>query len=200
MRSQDHDDQPKLNDTMPQCQKCQKLVAVDDQRCPHCGAWLSHATSGLVPQSGAANGDSLEEAVRSLLREGQIIGAIKLYRERTGAGLADAKQAIDRLLSGQSLDFRLPAESSTASIDLEKQLVELLSAGSSRKTEAIGNCFASKPDQVSNKPWTRWKTWPGGMGCDATSQLISLFSSSSPVSPAESPSSPSRSRRLPSRP
>lgn len=37
------------------------------------------------------------EPMRTLVREGRKIEAIKLYRERTGVGLAEAKAVIDRL-------------------------------------------------------------------------------------------------------
>jgi ribosomal protein L7/L12 len=40
----------------------------------------------------ASNSDLLE-----LIHEGRVIEAIKSYREQTGASLAEAKQAIDRL-------------------------------------------------------------------------------------------------------
>jgi ribosomal protein L7/L12 len=35
--------------------------------------------------------------VIALLRKNQKIGAIKLYREKTGVGLAEAKDAVDRM-------------------------------------------------------------------------------------------------------
>ncbi|MGW5347848.1 hypothetical protein [Streptomyces sp. HUAS TT3] len=37
------------------------------------------------------------DAVRALLREGRTIEAIKAYRAATGAGLAEAKHAVDAL-------------------------------------------------------------------------------------------------------
>ncbi|MEU3311150.1 hypothetical protein ACFYZT_16995 [Streptomyces sp. NPDC001591] len=37
------------------------------------------------------------EAVRALAREGRTVAAIKNYREITGAGLAEAKQAVESL-------------------------------------------------------------------------------------------------------
>ncbi len=40
--------------------------------------------------------ESLEE-VRTMLRRGQKIEAIKLYREMTGLGLADAKRAVEEM-------------------------------------------------------------------------------------------------------
>jgi ribosomal protein L7/L12 len=42
---------------------------------------------------------SLSPQIQEALRRGNKIEAIKIYRELTGAGLAEAKQAIDRLES-----------------------------------------------------------------------------------------------------
>jgi ribosomal protein L7/L12 len=44
-------------------------------------------------------GDVTEE-VRALVRAGRMIEAIKLYRERTGAGLKEAKDAVDGIAAG----------------------------------------------------------------------------------------------------
>lgn len=41
--------------------------------------------------------DPLMEDIQILLRKGNLIQAIKLYRERTGAGLAEAKAAVERM-------------------------------------------------------------------------------------------------------
>ena len=40
---------------------------------------------------------TLEEEVRRLAAAGNLIHAIKLYRERTGCGLAEAKDAVERI-------------------------------------------------------------------------------------------------------
>ncbi|MFH7600262.1 ribosomal protein L7/L12 [Streptomyces racemochromogenes] len=37
------------------------------------------------------------DAVRALMREGRTVSAIKTYREITGAGLAEAKKAVESL-------------------------------------------------------------------------------------------------------
>lgn len=71
----------------------------------------------------------LESELRSLLAAGQKIEAIKLYRERTGAGLAEAQSAVEALEGGQ------PAATSTAPSDLEEQVVQLLQQG--RKIQAV---------------------------------------------------------------
>lgn len=46
---------------------------------------------GLEPPS------TLSPAVRDLLRQGKKINAIKAYREETGAGLREAKDAVERV-------------------------------------------------------------------------------------------------------
>jgi ribosomal protein L7/L12 len=43
----------------------------------------------------------LENDIHALVQRGELIEAIKLYRERTGASLLEAKQAIDRLRSAK---------------------------------------------------------------------------------------------------
>lgn len=41
--------------------------------------------------------DPVMEDIQILVRKGQLIPAIKLYRERTGVGLAEAKAAVERM-------------------------------------------------------------------------------------------------------
>ncbi len=41
------------------------------------------------------HGDNLED-IRELIKAGKLIEAIKAYRERTGLGLKEAKDAVDR--------------------------------------------------------------------------------------------------------
>lgn len=69
----------------------------------------------------------LVEQVQTLLAQGQKIQAIKIYREATGAGLAEAKNAVEAIEQG-------PARSTTNS-DFEQELLSLLEQG--RKIEAI---------------------------------------------------------------
>lgn len=41
--------------------------------------------------------DPVMEDIQMLVRKGNLIQAIKLYRERTGVGLAEAKAAVERM-------------------------------------------------------------------------------------------------------
>jgi large subunit ribosomal protein L7/L12 len=76
------------------------------------------------------NFEKLEERLRSLLAEGRKIEAIKVYREATGAGLAEAKDAVEALEAGQ----KLPS-SAVFDQESEKDIVALLEQG--QKIEAI---------------------------------------------------------------
>ncbi|PRX98813.1 hypothetical protein [Allonocardiopsis opalescens] len=52
-----------------------------------------------LPTPAGAGGlpEDVREAARALARQGRTIEAVKLVRERTGAGLAEAKRAVDAL-------------------------------------------------------------------------------------------------------
>jgi large subunit ribosomal protein L7/L12 len=117
---------------MPQCTRCHKTVAPSAERCPHCGAWLSQLDDTPGPSH-----DSLEELIRSLLSQGQIIPAIKLYREQTGVGLAEAKAAVEQIGRGESFSDQeaVGADNQGFAADLEKPILELLVVG--KKIAAI---------------------------------------------------------------
>jgi ribosomal protein L7/L12 len=53
---------------------------------------------GLVPpETVASTGDDITGEILSLVQQGKEIHAIKTYRIRTGADLASAKAAVDRM-------------------------------------------------------------------------------------------------------
>ncbi len=52
---------------------------------------------GQATASSAPIDRDFEKEVISLLEQGQKIGAIKLFRERTGAGLRESKEAVEAL-------------------------------------------------------------------------------------------------------
>jgi len=51
----------------------------------------------------AADDTNLEAELRALLTEGRKIEAIKLYRERTGLGLQEAKDAVEAIAAAHGL-------------------------------------------------------------------------------------------------
>jgi len=79
------------------CPECRNDISDQAASCPRCGYPLRGVT-----QTTAASADSseLDALVRRTLLEKGKIAAIKLYRERkSGIGLAEAKQYVDRLES-----------------------------------------------------------------------------------------------------
>jgi ribosomal protein L7/L12 len=110
---------------MPLCSRCGQIVEQNAERCSHCGAWQS--LSGNEP---ARSAESLAVEIQALLSRGGKIAAIRLYREQTGAGLAEAKDAVERI--GRGL---VPLQHRTVAGDQTEQVLELLRAG--KKIAAI---------------------------------------------------------------
>jgi ribosomal protein L7/L12 len=57
------------------------------------------------------------ERIRAVAVAGEKIAAIKLYRVATGAGLAEAKQAVEALEAGRSVDSASKAVPSNDNAD-----------------------------------------------------------------------------------
>jgi len=79
---------------MVRCTFCDHKNPSGATRCAECGAELLASSE---PRS-----DSVDERLIALVRNGQKIEAIKLYREKTGAGLKEAKDAVEALEQGGS--------------------------------------------------------------------------------------------------
>lgn len=80
------------------------------------------------------DGDNLSTELRDLLAAGQKIEAIKRYREATGVGLAEAKEAVEALERGEAVLTRKPVDSA-----LETEVVSLLEgARRSRRSRYTG--------------------------------------------------------------
>jgi ribosomal protein L7/L12 len=73
-------------------------------KCAYCGASVSIAQSipGIPILDPQVPDPSLTE-VATLVRAGKRVQATIRYREITGAGLKEAKQALDRFLAGDAL-------------------------------------------------------------------------------------------------
>lgn len=114
---------------MPKCPFCDESVAANAAACPGCGA----------PLSPTATSEDLEREVRGLLDRQQKIEAIKVYREATGAGLAEAKAAVEAFQAGVPLPATRRSSPATAAgpagSDWEAEALQLLAAG--KKIQAI---------------------------------------------------------------
>ena len=118
---------------MPQCPFCQHDNPPRADRCTKCGAALNTIAEsrdendeGSFPQENAARPQTLEAEVKDLLGSRGKIEAIKHYREQTGAGLAEAKQAVEAIEAGS---YDPSAFGGATNADLADQLDPLLRAG-----------------------------------------------------------------------
>ncbi|EPD56180.1 MULTISPECIES: ribosomal protein L7/L12 [Streptomyces] len=60
-------------------------------------ARVEHKLDLVLDHLGLSEPEPWSAEIDALLREGKKIQAIKVYREATGAGLKEAKEAVDRL-------------------------------------------------------------------------------------------------------
>jgi ribosomal protein L7/L12 len=103
---------------MPKCRNCDYDVDPSIGQCPHCGAPMGSPSADL------------EQQVRSLLDQGQKIAAVKLYKDQTGMGLAEAKKAVESMQADAG-----SSSPSDIGSDLEAALLRLLGRGD--KLEAV---------------------------------------------------------------
>lgn len=96
------------------CPNCGALVESTERACSYCGAALSAApVSSSAPTvrvsradvealASSGSADPLQ-AVREQVGRGNKIEAIRLYREATGVGLKEAKDAVEAMEGGQTV-------------------------------------------------------------------------------------------------
>ncbi len=77
-----------------QCPACRNFIIIPDSAINHSGESREPASATEQPYQ--------REAIVERLRAGDKIGAIKLYRQMTGAGLKDAKDAVDYMETNRS--------------------------------------------------------------------------------------------------
>jgi len=118
---------------MPTCVFCNQPVSAGATKCPKCGADLFPADIARAADlaSPATEGD-----VVSMLQQGRKIDAIRIYREQTGAGLREAKDAVEALERGENLPAAARAAGSPGvRADLKADVWALLQDG--QKIQAI---------------------------------------------------------------
>jgi len=123
------------------CPGCGAPVDLDERVCPYCGAAIVGSTSAPTLLSGlsAAAPDALSE-VREQIRRGKKIEAIRIYREITGAGLKEAKDAVQAIELGLPVPVASVVASSApaafaSSAEAMDEIKRLLRSGN--KIEAI---------------------------------------------------------------
>lgn len=74
--------------------------------------------------------ESFEDEIRELVASGNKIAAVKRYREETGAGLAEAKDAVESIAAGHSVPGSSPIEKiAPDDPELTDEIVSLLERG-----------------------------------------------------------------------
>jgi ribosomal protein L7/L12 len=112
---------------MSHCTYCNAVLTSGSAHCEHCGAVAG------VRKGPPVIAPSLEAELRQLLAAGRKIEAIKQLREATRAGLAEAKEAVERMEYGA--EFPRVQDERSSQLELAFELEDLLRAG--RKIEAI---------------------------------------------------------------
>jgi ribosomal protein L7/L12 len=115
---------------MPECPICQHKNAPAADSCTACGAALTtiaesrddNNSTSTAPEATAQS--PLEQRIRELLIDGRKIEAVKVYREATGAGLAEAKKAVESIEDNKVLPARM--RDGTNLEEFEQQLERLL--------------------------------------------------------------------------
>jgi len=116
---------------MIRCPFCNHNNPPGATRCAECKAELFNPDEAASAPPSGADSNSLDGRVLALLTDGRKIEAIKLYRDVTGAGLKEAKDAVESLERGGSLPKRTAPGTN---VD-QPQILELLRAG--QKIRAI---------------------------------------------------------------
>ena len=94
--------------------------------------------------------NDLEKRIRSAIDSGDKLGAIKLVREASGLGLAEAKAAVEKLERGEPLGVErspsAPGSPPEVPPELPPEVVELARAG--RTIDAIKRLRELRPMQL----------------------------------------------------
>jgi large subunit ribosomal protein L7/L12 len=162
---------------MIRCPFCDHKNPTGATHCAECKAELfdpdaAAADAGAGAPSAEAN--SLDGRVLALVRDGRKIQAIKLYRDITGAGLKEAKDAVEALERDGALSSKR-AGAAGAGVD-KAEILELLRAGQKIRAiklyrERSGSGLADAKNAVESL--ARAEGLPaGGSGCG--SAVLSL--------------------------
>ncbi len=150
-----------MNDV--RCTFCDTMNARTQRHCVSCGAELPGGQALEIPLEGA----SLEDQILRIARDSGKIDAIKHYREVTGAGLAEAKDAVEALMAGGTTTPSGPTSSADqevltivrnqGKIAAIKRYRDLTGCGLREAKSAVEGLMAKTGTQA-----------PSGAGCSTT--------------------------------
>ncbi|SHO50614.1 zinc-ribbon domain-containing protein [Anaerocolumna xylanovorans] len=128
------------------CPECNKEISDKAASCPNCGYPIAKDESDKSKSIYNFNGQQYDVSqIQWLVEQGQIIQAIKEFRVLTGAGLAEAKNAVDRMprVSPQAVDnieIRCPKCGSSA-FDMVSRKYSLFTGFKTNKVDRVcRNC------------------------------------------------------------
>jgi len=123
---------------MPKCRICDHNNPAGTDRCQNCGSWIEQVVpsplGGQEPKTDSEERvpqqpGSFEDQILLLMEQNQKIAAVKLYREQTGCGLKEAKDAVEALAAGRPLARRSRKSVEILGVDptsLEGQVLTLM--------------------------------------------------------------------------
>jgi hypothetical protein len=106
---------------MPRCTFCEHENPAGADRCTSCGAALTTIAESREDQQTTSPSDPSTDQlaptasrvpaevagqIETLLRGGNLIGAIKVYREHTGRGLKDSKDAVEAFARQRNIPLK----------------------------------------------------------------------------------------------
>jgi ribosomal protein L7/L12 len=115
--------------------------------------------------------EDFEEEIRQLLASGNKIEAVKRYREETGCGLAEAKDAVEALAAGGEVAERFSSERVPVDDpELVAEVKELLGQGNTLPAvklvrERTGRSLKESKGVVDQIGVDSGLTSPSGSGC-----------------------------------
>lgn len=163
------------------CRLCGHQNPDKTERCERCAAWLvqSADVGGVVPAPGApsaAGPEALSVQVMELIAAGRKIEAIRVYREATGCGLLEAKNAVEAIEAGRQWPEQPVPDADEP--ELNREVLDLVRGGNliaaiKRYREATGRGLKESKDAVETLARRHGVGVPPAKGC-GTAVLLAI--------------------------
>jgi len=155
-------------------------------RCDKCKAWLVQTAELTTPAAGAATpavtksaaaaiDPEMVDEVLALVRDGRKIEAIRIFRETTGCGLREAKDAVEAMEAGRQT-FAEGSAPPPATME-ENEILELVRAGNiiaaiKLHRERTGDGLKDAKDAVEALARAHGIARPQQVGCGGAALML----------------------------